>query len=126
MMIPYLDRVGVGLCLSPEAASMVMWRRRFGRDRLGEEILVPLGSDPVEALRGLREASPHPFVHIAVPDALLSCEVVPVPDFDEPEDRDAWAFSEASRRRPQDMAEGGTVATAHVFEVSEQAELGVL
>lgn len=104
---------------------MVVWRRRFGRIRISEEILVPLGSDPIESLRGLREASPHPFVHIAVPDALLSCEVVLVPDFDEPEDRDAWAFSEASRRRPQDRAEDRVVATARVFEVPDQAEQDV-
>ncbi|MEO1727861.1 MAG: hypothetical protein AAFR95_12625, partial [Bacteroidota bacterium] len=126
MMIPYLDRVGVGLCLSREAASMVVWRRRFGRVRLGDEILVPLESDPVEALRGLREASLHPFVHVAVPDALLSCEVVAVPDFDEPEDRDAWAISEAERRRTQFSSGEDVVVTAHVFEAPVESDLDVL
>lgn len=122
MMIPYLDRVGVGLCLSQEAASMVVWQRRFGRVRLREETLVPLGEDPVGALRALRDASPHPFVHVAVPDALLACEVVPVPDFDESEDRDAWAISEAERRRTQSISGEDLVVTAHVFEVPVQSE----
>ncbi|MEO0858771.1 MAG: hypothetical protein AAFY55_18155, partial [Bacteroidota bacterium] len=122
MMIPYFDRVGVGLCVSQEAASMVVWRRRFGRVRLREERLVSLGDNPVEALRQLKDASPQPFIHVAVPDALLACEVVPVPDFDEPEDRDAWATSEAERRGTPFRDGTEVVVTAQIFEVPVQSE----
>lgn len=101
---------------------MVVWRRRFGRVRLCEELLVSLGQDPVQALCELKDASPHPFIHVAVPDALLACEVVPVPDFDEPEDRDAWATSEAERRGTPFRDETEVVVTAQVFEVPEQSE----
>lgn len=101
-MLPLIDRVGVGVHVGADAVRLVALRRRLGRLHafVAEEPRRRSGGEerPLEEVLGaLRAKAPSRFVVTALPLRAVRCAVLEVPDYEDHEDRQAWAASQAEK-----------------------------